>query len=146
MSAYLNIKLKRVYENAHKDDGIRLLADRVWPRGLSKSSFQYDEWIMDLCPSHSLRKQWHNGEIDYEIFCENYRAELKQHPMKINALALTSTQSQITLLTSVKHPTHSHLAVLRNVILEATEELHTDTKDSASHVCYAFLNKKKKTD
>lgn len=141
MSVYSNIKLKRVYEKADNDDGIRLLADRIWPRGLSKLAFDYDEWIKSLCPSHSLRKKWHSREIDYELFCEGYRIELKEHRLNIQALALTAIQSRITLLTSAKLPQQSHLAVLRNVILEAAEELHTDTKDNASSVCYSLSNK-----
>ena len=71
-----SIAIKRVYEDASPGDGLRILIDRLWPRGMSKASLKYDEWVRDLAPSNELRK-WYNHDPKRAVeFRRRYRHEL----------------------------------------------------------------------
>lgn len=136
MSIYHNIKLKRVYEAPCISDGLRLLADRLWPRGLSKNTFQYDDWIKNLCPSHELRTAWHHGKISYSEFRAAYSHELSLHRKSLESLAIKALESSVTLLTAARQVNRSHLNILRDAIIETAEELFPSNKDRASKTCY----------
>jgi len=72
----MNIKIKRIYDEPTKDDGKRVLVDRLWPRGISKDRAKIDLWAKDIAPSHELRK-WFNHDPDKWIeFEEKYFSEL----------------------------------------------------------------------
>jgi uncharacterized protein YeaO (DUF488 family) len=71
------IRLKRAYEAASKDDGLRILVERLWPRGVSRQQARIDLWLKDLAPSTELR-QWYGHDPDrWPQFQKRYRAELK---------------------------------------------------------------------
>jgi uncharacterized protein YeaO (DUF488 family) len=71
------IKLKRAYEPATNDDGLRILVERLWPRGVTKQKAKIDLWLKDLAPTTELRK-WYNHDPDrWPQFRKRYRAELK---------------------------------------------------------------------
>jgi uncharacterized protein YeaO (DUF488 family) len=73
------IRLKRAYEPAAKDDGLRILVERLWPRGVSKAKARIDLWLKDIAPSPELR-QWYGHEpARWPQFRKRYRAELKGH-------------------------------------------------------------------
>lgn len=74
----MRIQCKRVYFPAEKDDGYRVLVDRLWPRGIKKSALVYDEWNKAITPSTELRKAFHSELIDFNHFAQQYRAELAQ--------------------------------------------------------------------
>lgn len=59
------IQCKRVYDAASKEDGYRVLVDRLWPRGIKKADLAYDEWCKALAPSTELRKAFHGEAIDF---------------------------------------------------------------------------------
>jgi uncharacterized protein YeaO (DUF488 family) len=110
------IKIKRVYEPAEKDDGIRILIDRLWPRGLSKASFKYDEWPKDLTPSNELRK-WYNHDPKRAVeFRRRYLSELKPHREAIEALKTKIKGHVTTLLTATREIDLSHAVVLRELL------------------------------
>lgn len=69
------IQCKRVYFPAEKDDGYRVLVDRLWPRGIKKAALVYDEWNKAITPSTELRKAFHSELIDFNHFAQQYRAE-----------------------------------------------------------------------
>ena len=71
------IKLKRAYEPASKDDGLRILVERLWPRGVSKQKAQIDLWLKDLAPSTELRKWYGHEPARWPQFRKRYWAELK---------------------------------------------------------------------
>src|SRR5271166_1927459 len=71
------IKLKRAYELASKDDGLRILVERLWPRGVSKQRAQIDLWLKDLAPSTELRKWYGHDPARWPEFRKKYWAELK---------------------------------------------------------------------
>ncbi|MFF5444446.1 DUF488 domain-containing protein [Streptomyces sp. NPDC012888] len=109
------IRLRRVYEAADPAaDGVRVLVDRLWPRGLAKAEAAVDEWPKAVTPSAELRKEYHAGELPEEEFRRRYEAELggeeaQAEVARLRALAAAGT---VTLLTAVKEPEASHAAVL----------------------------------
>lgn len=70
------IKLKRAYEAASPDDGLRILVERLWPRGVSKQKAQIDLWLKDLAPSTELRKWYGHDPARWPEFRKRYQAEL----------------------------------------------------------------------
>jgi len=71
------IRTKRVYEEPSKEDGFRVLVDRLWPRGLSKDRAKVDLWLKEIAPSDALRKQFHCEKVNWKEFEKRYRVELK---------------------------------------------------------------------
>ena len=72
------IKLKRVYENPSPKDGLRVLVERLWPRGLTKERAAVDLWLKDVAPSAELRKWFGHDPARWEQFQERYRQELRE--------------------------------------------------------------------
>ena len=131
------IVIKRVYDDALRQDGARFLTDRIWPRGIKKADLQLTDWLKSVCPSNTLRKDWHAGKLNYETFCDKYRAEICQSPEALQPLMQAARQGRITLLTAVKDPDKSHMPVLKNALLEALANEDKQQKGShASAVCY----------
>src|SRR5690349_22722137 len=76
----MKVAIKRVYESATPSDGVRVLVDRLWPRGLTKERAGIDEWLRDLAPSNELRKWYHARPDHWQDFrksiCENSRRRI----------------------------------------------------------------------
>jgi uncharacterized protein YeaO (DUF488 family) len=72
-----SLQLKRVYEAPAASDGMRILVDRLWPRGIAKDKARIDLWLKDIAPSDALRRRFHGKPEDWEAFCEAYAEELK---------------------------------------------------------------------
>ncbi len=96
------IKLKRVYESAHKDDGHRVLVDHLWPRGLSKDKGKVDWWLKEIAPSDDLRKWFGHEPEKWEEFKRRYFLELDDRADVVNELAEKAASEQITLLFAAK--------------------------------------------
>ncbi|MGW1072875.1 DUF488 domain-containing protein [Streptomyces sp. NPDC002537] len=115
------MRVRRVYESPSPDDGVRVLVDRLWPRGLGKAGARIDEWPKALTPSTELRRWYHGPDGDHEEFVRRYEAELTAPEA---ALALEGVRSRvregerITLLTAAKDPSVSHTAVLARLLAE----------------------------
>ncbi|MFI0541640.1 DUF488 domain-containing protein [Streptomyces sp. RP5T] len=110
----MSVRIRRVYEPPEPADGVRVLVDRLWPRGLSKEAARVDEWPKALTPSTELRRWYHAGEGSYEEFAERYEAELAD-PEAVELLDRVrelTHQGDVTLLTASKTPEQSHAAVL----------------------------------
>ncbi|MGE5534514.1 MAG: DUF488 domain-containing protein, partial [Acidobacteriota bacterium] len=73
------IKLKRAYEKPSRDDGTRILIDRLWPRGLKKEEAKIDHWFKEIAPSTELRKWFGHDPERWNEFRRRYKAELRQH-------------------------------------------------------------------
>jgi uncharacterized protein YeaO (DUF488 family) len=106
------IRCKRVYEAPDKDDGYRVLVDRLWPRGMKKSDLRYDEWPKTLAPSNELRKAFHGEKIDFAAFSESYRQELAQNLDAARTLARHGDNGTLTLLYGAKNTDQNHALVL----------------------------------
>ena len=75
-----HFRIKRIYEPASKDDGLRVLVDRLWPRGIAKQKARIDLWLRDLSPSDELRRMVHADPAKWDEFVTAYRRELEQEP------------------------------------------------------------------
>jgi uncharacterized protein YeaO (DUF488 family) len=111
------IGFKRVYEASEPSDGLRILIDRLWPRGVSKSALKLDGWPRELAPSTALR-QWYGHEPErYPEFRRRYLAELTRHPDELAALRALVKGKRATLLTATRELELSHAGVLREALL-----------------------------
>ena len=108
------IRVRRVYDDPSPADGLRVLVDRVWPRGMSKNAAHLDEWIKDTAPSTSLRRWYGHRPERFTEFRRRYLAELAdpQSAAAMNRLRELARSSRVTLLTATRDIDHSQAAVL----------------------------------
>jgi len=121
MTANTDVRVRRVYDPPDPADGHRVLVDRLWPRGLSKSAAALDEWVKAVAPSDELRR-WYGHEVDkFAAFRERYVAEL-QAPERAEALAhlrRLADSGPLTLLTATRDVEHSQAEVLAERLRDA---------------------------
>jgi len=110
------IKLKRVYEDPSKQDGFRVLVDRIWPRGLSKEAAAVDLWMWDLAPSTELRKWFGHDPVKWKQFCVRYANELDAKADKVVLLKARSKGRTVTLLYAAKDTTHNNAIALKRYL------------------------------
>lgn len=110
------IKLKRVYELPSRQDGLRVLVDRLWPRGLSKERAKIDLWLKDVAPSTELRKCFAHDPDKWKEFQARYRAELRGKQEAIVLLAEKSKQQIVTLLYGARDEEHNEAQVLKRIL------------------------------
>jgi uncharacterized protein YeaO (DUF488 family) len=111
--------IKRVYSEASPSDGIRILVDRVWPRGITKKRARIVEWRKDLAPSTSLRKWFGHDPARWKIFRRRYRTELKRSMEELRKLAYLSGKQTLTLVYSAADEKHNQAVVLKELIDES---------------------------
>lgn len=110
------ILIKRVYDRPASTDGYRVLVDRLWPRGVSKSQAKLDLWLKDVAPSPGLR-QWFNHEpAKFEQFSARYKAELATNPAMAKLTEIIKRNPTVTLLYGAKDEEHNQAAVLKNYL------------------------------
>lgn len=108
------IRIKRVYEKVSSGDGIRILVDRIWPRGVKKEDLKPDYWIKEIAPSTELRK-WFSHEPDkWEKFKKKYFSELKEK--KSVCRDLLDKGENITLLYSARDEKYNQAAALKEFL------------------------------
>jgi uncharacterized protein YeaO (DUF488 family) len=110
------IELKRVYEEPSPTDGLRVLVDRLWPRGLTKERAAVDLWLKEVAPSTELRKWFGHDPAKWEEFQARYREELRE---KKDALALLKEKSKghtVTLVYGARDEEHNEALVLKRIL------------------------------
>lgn len=115
----MTVEIKRVYEPASRTDGVRLLVDRLWPRGLAKASAAIDEWLRDLAPSDELRRWFHARPDHWQNFRKKYLKELSQPAAEDSLLRLyhlSRKRKRLTLLFASKNETHNNAVVLKELL------------------------------
>ncbi|QDT92644.1 DUF488 domain-containing protein [Gimesia algae] len=112
------IQIKRIYEEPVESDGYRILADRLWPRGVAKADAHIDLWAKELAPSTELRKWFHAETRDYQEFSRRYRSELESNLTEIQGIIKKIEVSKFTLLTAVKDVEHSHVPILKKFLVK----------------------------
>lgn len=110
------MRLKRVYEKPSRDDGLRVLVDRLWPRGLSRRQACADLWLRDVAPSPGLRRWFGHDARRWKGFRERYRAELAHRPDGLRMLKDLRRRGPLTLLFAAQDETHNHAVVLRETL------------------------------
>jgi uncharacterized protein YeaO (DUF488 family) len=108
-------RIKRIYEPAGKDDGLRVLVDRLWPRGIAKRKAHIDLWLRDLSPSDELRRMVHADPTKWNEFVKAYGRELKQEPARTALAELRKLpRSQlVTLLYAARDEAHNNAVALK---------------------------------
>ncbi|MGZ3788184.1 MAG: DUF488 domain-containing protein [Bacteriovorax sp.] len=119
------IKMKRAYEPAQKDDGYRVLIDRLWPRGIKKEKLVHDEWAKELAPSTELRQSFGHEESKWKEFRAQYKRELrhKEASEKISSLARRARRKTVTLVYSARDEEHNDAVVLKEVLERMVKKL-----------------------
>ena len=112
-----DVKVKRAYEPASGSDGIRVLIDRLWPRGVKKTDAKIDEWMKDIAPSTALRKWFGHDPDRWPEFQDRYEAEVRQHPDQLDRLRTLAREGRLTLVFSANDEAHNDAVVLRVMIL-----------------------------
>jgi uncharacterized protein YeaO (DUF488 family) len=113
-----DVRVRRVYEEAKDDDGLRVLVDRIWPRGVTKVKAALDEWCKDVAPSTRLRKWYGHDPAKFSEFTRRYSVELKQvkRGRALEHLRQMADDRRLTLLTGTKNPEISEAAVLARIL------------------------------
>jgi uncharacterized protein YeaO (DUF488 family) len=113
---YASIRIKRAYDPPGADDGLRILIDRLWPRGIAKSKLKLDAWPKHLSPSNALRKWYRHDPEKFADFRKRYLAELKAEGEGLDELRAAVKGRTVTLLTATKELDLSHASVLRDLL------------------------------
>ena len=128
------VGLKRAYERPTPGDGIRVLVDRLWPRGLSKSELAIDFWLRDVAPSDALRRWYGHDPQRWRSFATKYRAQLAHRTEPLRLLDDLRRRGRVTLLYGARDVTRNHAVVLRAVLEErrcsATRRVQKTSVDS----------------
>ena len=111
----MTISLKRAYEPPAKTDGMRILIDRLWPRGLTKAKAGIDFWLKELAPSTELRKWFGHDPEKWPEFQKKYRVELKGNPV-LSELRKHCRDGDVTLVYAAKDELHNDAVVLKQVL------------------------------
>lgn len=116
------VDIKRVYERAADEDGVRILVDRLWPRGVSKEQAALSGWLKDVAPSPDLRRWWHHDTDRFDDFARRYRTELDDNPALEDLLSIVREHDRTTLVYAAKNPAVNHALILRDYIRQALEQ------------------------
>jgi uncharacterized protein YeaO (DUF488 family) len=115
----VELLLKRAYEKPARSDGVRVLVDRLWPRGVSKVNLRLDMWAKAVSPSTSLRKWFGHDPERWQEFGKRYKAELKEaEPRKTIAAIVDRAKHTraVTLVYGAKDTEHNEAVVLRGIL------------------------------
>jgi uncharacterized protein YeaO (DUF488 family) len=113
------VAVKRVYESVSRSDGARVLVDRLWPRGVSKTEIAMHEWLRDLAPSDELRKWFHAQPEQWLVFRKRYLKELARPEAEADLQKLYSLahkRKRLTLLFASKNEKRNNAVVLKDLL------------------------------
>lgn len=110
------VKIKRAYASPSRLDGYRVLVDRLWPRGISKSDVRIDEWQKDCAPSTELRKWFGHDANKWDKFKQRYTSELEANKEKVADFVNRAKKGPITLVYGAKDEQHNQAVVLKRFI------------------------------
>lgn len=112
------MKIKRVYDTPESKDGVRVLVDRLWPRGLSKEQARVDWWVKEIAPSDELRRWFGHDPARWPEFRARYLRELEIKKLLLAELADRARQETVTLLYAARDDLHNNALVLRDLLGE----------------------------
>ncbi len=110
------IKIKRIYEDAEKSDGHRILVDRLWPRGIKREVAAIDAWEKDLAPSPALRTWFGHKPERWTEFQRRYKEELQENDYVTTFLTAHKKDKTLTLVYAAKDEAHTHALVLQEYL------------------------------
>lgn len=112
----MSIRLKRAYDPPAPEDGLRILVDRLWPRGVTKQEAKIDIWAKDVAPSPALRQWFDHDPAKWQEFQARYEAELAENAEAVKALHREIGAKVATLVYAAKDVEHTHALVTRKVL------------------------------
>jgi uncharacterized protein YeaO (DUF488 family) len=118
MTSEGDVRVRRAYDEVEDDDGMRVLVDRLWPRGVSKVKAHLHEWCKEVAPSTELRRWYGHDPAKFEEFTRRYQTELEE-PERAEALQHLRDLAdghRLTLVTATKEPGISEAAVLADLL------------------------------
>jgi len=114
------LKIKRVYDTPSKEDGYRILIDRLWPRGLTKEKAKIDLWLREIAPSDELRKWYQHDPAKWEEFKRRYGKELENKQELLHRIKeLDEEKGVVTLVYSTKETKYSNAVALQEFLKKA---------------------------
>ena len=111
-----NIRIKRAYEEPDREDGTRILVDRLWPRGLTKEKARVDLWLKDVAPSTELRKWFAHDPGKWSEFQSRYLEELKRNKEQLSLLRQEAAKGTVTLVYGAKDQQHNEAVILQRLL------------------------------
>ncbi len=111
-----HISLKRVYEQASAEDGVRILVERLWPRGLTKAGAAVDHWVKDVAPTSELRTWYGHRPARWRKFRTRYRLELKQNRSAVGSLRELCSGQRVTFIFAAKDMLRNGAVVLKEYL------------------------------
>ncbi|MBI6115937.1 DUF488 domain-containing protein [Salegentibacter maritimus] len=113
----MNIEIARIYEDKKDSKNIRILVDRLWPRGISKEDASLGYWHKEWAPGDDLRKKFHSNKVSWDEFRKSYRIELKKNKENIlKDLEELDKRKTLQLLYGSKDKKHNHALVLKEFL------------------------------
>lgn len=113
----MNIEIARIYENKEASAAIRILVDRLWPRGISKENANLDFWYKEWAPSNGLRKEFHQEQIAWAEFREKYQRELSDKKEEIlEDIEKSDKRKTLLLLYGAKNEDRNHAILLKDFL------------------------------
>lgn len=109
--------IRRAYDEPTRNDGYRVLVDRLWPRGVSREDLEIDEWAKDIAPSDDLRRSFDHDVTRWNEFRTHYERELSEHEEQMNALVERSRGGRITLVFGARDTEHNNAVVLGGLLV-----------------------------
>lgn len=110
------LALKRVYDKAAPDDGVRFLVERLWPRGIKKTDLRLDAWLKDVAPSGALRRWFSHDPKKWTEFQQRYFAELGSHPEAWKQIRSAARRGRVTLVYSSHDTEHNNAVALKKYL------------------------------
>jgi uncharacterized protein YeaO (DUF488 family) len=110
------IRLKRAYEEPSPEDGVRVLVERLWPRGLTRERAAVDRWPKDVAPSSGLRRWFAHDAEKWPEFRRRYREELRGRPAELEELRRLAGEGPVTFVYGARDTEHNAAVVLRDVV------------------------------
>jgi uncharacterized protein YeaO (DUF488 family) len=119
----VEVRAKRIYDEAEPADGYRVLIDHVWPRGVSRERAKLDEWARELAPSDELRKWFDHDPERFAEFRRRYRRELEQAESdRLEELRRRALETRVTILYAARDREHNNAVVVRELVAEQEKE------------------------
>lgn len=115
------INLKRAYDSASKDDGVRILVERLWPRGVKKGALRLDSWLKDVAPSTKLRQWFSHDPAKWAEFQRRYSVELDAKPEVVEPIVNAARRGRVTLVFSTHDAERNNAVALRTYLATKRE-------------------------
>tara|TARA_R110000782_G_scaffold123126_5_gene214558 strand:- start:1728 stop:2141 length:414 start_codon:yes stop_codon:yes gene_type:complete len=123
----MKISIKRIYDSYTEGDGVRVLVDRLWPRGVRKSDAKVTLWMKEVAPSSKLRI-WFGHELErWEVFRESYMRELDQSPEVVSRLYDLAKKDKVTLLYAARDRYRNHARVIVEYLVQHEQRLENES-------------------